>query len=129
VEMNYLVDTNVFLEILLGQQKNAVCKDFLRSNTGKLFLSDFSLHSIGVILFKNNREDIFNSFALDVLDHISIVSLPKKSYKNLADLRERVSLDFDDSYQFAVAREYGLSIVTMDGDFKKVRNEIDVVFL
>ena len=47
----YLIDTNVFLEVLLAQEKKQICKDFLKVNIEKLNISDFSLHSIGVILF------------------------------------------------------------------------------
>ncbi len=44
-----LIDTNIFLEILLDQEKKNICKEFLNYNIDHLFLSDFSLHSIGVI--------------------------------------------------------------------------------
>jgi predicted nucleic acid-binding protein len=52
--MMFLVDTNIFLEILLTQDKKAICKKFLDKNIGNLHITDFSLHSIGVILFRYN---------------------------------------------------------------------------
>lgn len=42
----FLIDTNIFLEILLAQNKKEICKDFLNFNIGKLYITDFSLHSI-----------------------------------------------------------------------------------
>ena len=45
----FLVDTNIFLEILLGQDKKEVCKRFLDKNIGNLNITDFSLHSLGDI--------------------------------------------------------------------------------
>lgn len=50
--MRFLVDTNVFLEILLEQERAEEAKKFL-SHPEKygLFLSDYSLHSIGILLF------------------------------------------------------------------------------
>jgi len=48
----YLVDTNIFLEILLKQDKSKDCKDFLDKNMDQINITDFSLHSIGVILFQ-----------------------------------------------------------------------------
>jgi len=57
----FLVDTNVFLEILLMQDKNESCKKFLDNNIGNLNLTDFSLYSIGVILFRYGKEDIFRT--------------------------------------------------------------------
>ena len=47
----YLIDTNIFLEVLLTQEKKETCKKFLDENIKNLYISDFSLHSIGVILF------------------------------------------------------------------------------
>jgi len=126
----YLIDTNVFLEVLLTQEKRKICKDFLDLNVGNLYVSDFSLHSIGVILFRGNREDIFQKFVNDVIPNIEIVTLPKESYKDLVGIRERSGLDFDDAYQYRIAKEYDLEIVTMDRDFEKVMNsDINVRFL
>lgn len=55
----YLADTNVFLEILLAQDNSDKCRTFLEGNWAETFVSDFSLHSIGVILFKAGRGDLF----------------------------------------------------------------------
>lgn len=73
----YLIDTNIFLEILLQQEKNNICKSFLDENIDKLYISDFSLHSIGVILFRNNKEEIFNNFISDILPNITIKTFAK----------------------------------------------------
>jgi len=48
----YLIDTNIFLEILLKQDKSEACKTFLDKNTDAINISDFTFHSIGVILFR-----------------------------------------------------------------------------
>jgi len=58
----FLVDTNVFLEILLKQHKREDCKKFLNNNIENLKITDFSLHSIGVILFRYGKEVIFQKF-------------------------------------------------------------------
>ena len=39
--MSFLVDTNVFLEILLDQPGRAKCEEFLRQNIGALAIADF----------------------------------------------------------------------------------------
>lgn len=62
----HLIDTNIFLEILLKQEKKETCKEFLEKNKSNLYISDFSLHSIGVILFKNKKEDSFLKFLNDL---------------------------------------------------------------
>lgn len=63
----YVVDTNIFLEILLKQTKSEECKEFLDKNIGELHITDFSLHSIGVILFKQHKDELFLKFIKDTL--------------------------------------------------------------
>ena len=47
----YLVDTNIWLERLLDQERSAEVGQFLaQTPTGQLMMSDFTLHSIGIIL-------------------------------------------------------------------------------
>lgn len=125
----YLLDTNIFLEILLAQEKSAVCKKFLTENTADLFISDFSLHSIGVILFRHDKEQVFNTFLTDVVTTVDILSLAKGSYSALSELKEKYNLDFDDAYQYKIVEENDLTIVTMDKDFRRVEEKIQVRFL
>jgi predicted nucleic acid-binding protein len=118
VEIVYLVDANVFLEILLGQAKKGNCKRFLDDNAKDLNISDFSLHSIGVILFKYNKEDIFQKFIQDVAPKIGLLSLPIDFYEEVISAKKTQSLDFDDAYQYRTAEYHGLRVVTMDRDFE-----------
>ncbi len=129
MEMMLLIDTNVFLEILLTQEKQEMCKRFLDKNIGNLRISDFSLHSIGVILFRNNKEDIFKKFVNDLSPRVNIISLSKESYKDLPDIKNKLELDFDDAYQYKVANDNNIEIVTMDRDFERAKHEIKVTFL
>ena len=125
----YLIDTNIFLEILLTQEKQDACRKFLEENVGSLFISDFSLHSIGVILFRNNREEVFKKFLKDIIPNLEITTLPKTSYEDLAEIKKKLGLDFDDAYQYQVARKRNLKIVTMDKDFKKIGNKADILYM
>jgi len=124
----YLVDTNIFLEILLGQDKKEVCKRFLNENIGDLNTTDFSLHSIGVILFRYSKEDIFYKFVEDVMPDTKILSLPMELYRDVVTIRKNLNLDFDDTYQYSVAKYYGLKVVTMDKDFEKIK-DLEILFL
>ena len=124
----FLVDTNIFLEILLGQDKKEDCKSFLNNNIENLNITDFSLHSIGVILFRYGKEGIFQKFVEDVMPDISLLSLPMELYRDLATDRKDMNLDFDDAYQYSMAKYYELKVVTMDKDFKKIK-DVEVMFL
>jgi len=99
------------------------------SNIEHIYISDFSLHSIGVILFRNNKEKVFNKFVEDIIQKIKILTLSEELYSDLGEVKEEFGLDFDDAYQFKTAEEYGLSIVTQDKDFEKVSAKIEITFL
>jgi predicted nucleic acid-binding protein len=124
----YLVDTNIFLEVLLGHDKKEECKGFLMKNLGNLNITDFSLHSIGVILFRYRKEEVFQRFVEDILPNTRLLSLPLSQYREVANVGKSFNLDFDDAYQYCVAKYYGLKVVTMDKDFEKIK-DVDVVFL
>jgi predicted nucleic acid-binding protein len=118
--MKYLLDTNIFLEILLKQEKSEKCKKFINDNAGNICISDFALHSIGVILFRNELYDVFNLFLKDFITEIYILTLDKNSYSKISSIADRYKLDFDDSYQLTIVNEFHLSFITLDTDFKKV---------
>jgi len=124
--MSCLFDTNIFLEVLLGQEKKKICKDLLSVNIENSCISDFSLHSIGVILLKQKKPKVFEEFLSDVLKYSRIVSLPKDKYFEVTKISQKFNLDFDDSYQIAIAQEFNLRIATMDHDFTKVVNLVQV---
>ena len=126
--MTFLVDTNVFLEILLNQDKKEHCKMFLNNNIGILNITDFSFHSIGVILFRYAKEDIFQKFIEDVIPNIQLISLPIKLYIEVINTKRNLNLDFDDAYQYSTAKYYELTVATMDKDFKKIK-DVDILFL
>src|ERR1035437_6889212 len=127
--MNYLVDTNLFLEILLNQAGRKKCETFLQGEQGAAWISDFTLHSIGVLLFRQKRPELFAQFTADTLPQFTILSLSETGYSRLAEVNTRHGLDFDDAYQFSVARENNLTIATQDKDFQSVRNVVDVRLL
>ncbi len=114
----FLVDANIFLEILLRQNKKEDCKKFLNNNIGKLNITDFSLHSIGVILFKYGKEDIFEKFVDDVIPEINLLSLPMRLYNEVVNIKKDLNLDFDDAYQYSVAKYNGLKVITKGGRSK-----------
>jgi hypothetical protein len=85
-----------------------------------LFISEFSLYSIGVILFKLKKESVFDDF-LEYLfkSEISIARLSLRDMKQLVLIKQKFNLDFDDAYRYAVAEKFGLTIVSFDSDFGK----------
>ena len=112
---------NIFLEILLDQDKAAEVQSFLRSiDLNVIFMTDFSLYSIGIILFRLKKFTLFVSFLEDmVVDGIDILSLDPEDLKTLNRSVQQFSLDFDDAYQYAVAEKHDLQLVSFDRDFDR----------
>jgi len=58
--MKLLLDTNIFLELLLLQENAAsVTALFQSAPQQDLYVSDYSLHSIGLILFRRKLYPVF----------------------------------------------------------------------
>ena len=127
--MSFLVDTNVFLEILLDQPRRAKCEEFLQQNTGALAIADFSLHSIGVITLRRHQARLFADFLNDSLPNLELLHLDRIGYPAVARAAQVFNLDFDDAYQFTVAKAHGLAIATQDRHFDRVKSELEVRFV
>ena len=120
IKTKYLVDTNIWLERLLDQEKSdIVSKLFDLVPTDELFVSDFSMHSIGVILSRLKRYDVFERFIDDLFinGQIESLTLDTMDLLDVVGNIQKYNLDFDDSYQFSVAQKYDLTILTFDKDF------------
>jgi predicted nucleic acid-binding protein len=119
--MRYLVDTNVWLELLFGQEKLDECKEFFQNvDTNLIAISEFSFYSIGIILCRLNKDELFEDFLDDIENSlISKIKLENKDVKYLLQIRKKYNLDFDDAYQYVVAEKYNLTIISFDSDFDR----------
>jgi predicted nucleic acid-binding protein len=120
--MKYLVDTNIWLERLLDQESSDDVGRFLdRIPSDQLLISDFSLHSIGVILGRLKKEKVFVEFVDDVIikGSVSCKGLDAEEYSECVECIKKFKLDFDDAYQYIVAKKHGARIVGFDADFKR----------
>jgi len=124
-----LINTNIFLEILLNQQKASICISYLQTNRQFSCITDFSLHSIGLLCNKRKLDSAFILFLNDVLPSLSVLSIEPLKLFEVIKQTQLTNLDFDDSYQYLVALQNNLEIATLDQDFKKVQNQIKVHFL
>ncbi len=119
-KVRYLVDTNVWLERLLDQEKSVIASKFFDlMPVDSLYVSDFSIHSIGVILSRLKKYDVFETFINDLFinGQIELLSLDSPDLLEVIGNIQKYKLDFDDSYQISVAQKYDLTIITFDKDF------------
>jgi len=116
----YLIDTNIILELLLDQDRAGEVEQFLRNvPSERLYLSEFALYSLGIILFRHRQHAVFQEIVQDlvVADGVQLVRLEQAEMHRVVRSAQRYNLDFDDAYQYAVAETYDLVIVSFDGDF------------
>jgi len=74
--MKLLLDTNIFLEIILDQEKSPDAKALLsKSEENEFFISDYSLHSIGLLLFGLKQHDVFRQFLMDMMINVGVIMI------------------------------------------------------
>jgi len=118
----YLMDANIWLEMLLEQEKAGEVRTFLQNTEARhLAMTDFSLHSIGVALTRLNKDALFEDFVSDTIEDsgVSIVRLDTADLKQILSIRKQFPLDFDDAYQYVAAEKHGLTLVSFDSDFDR----------
>ncbi len=119
-KVKYLIDTNIWLERLLDQDKSDIVSQFLDTvPLNQIFLSDFTLHSIGVILAKFNKLDILHKFINDLFFNglIEQIFLDPHDFADIISNIDKYKLDFDDAYQLTLSQKYDLTIITFDKEF------------
>ena len=120
--MRLLLDTNIFLEVILEQERAGEAQSLLSAiEEHEFFLSDYSLHSIGLLLFRRRQHEVFRQFLIDMFLEagVAIIALSAWEMDGVIQVAKRFSLDFDDAYQYAVAERYGLTIISFDSDFDR----------
>jgi len=118
----YLIDTNIWLELLLDQEKAQEVHKFFESIESHLLaITEFSLYSIGIILTRLKKHLVFEDFRIDTLEESDVmrVSLDASDLKQVMKISQEYQLDFDDAYQYVVAEKYNLEIVSFDTDFDR----------
>jgi len=83
--------------------------------------SQIALHSIGGILFRLKRHELFQRFISDMILGAGTIVLPlsAENMLDMADVARTFSLDFDGAYQYVAAQNYQLTIVSFDSDLDR----------
>ncbi|MEM2910824.1 MAG: type II toxin-antitoxin system VapC family toxin [Nitrososphaerota archaeon] len=128
----HLIDTNIFLEVLLGRERSEECKQLLRLvRDGKInaLVTDFTIHSMIVLMDGFKRLDALKTFLASLTAYRGL----KIHYTSLADELTAVEialtqgLDMDDAIQYSAALSSNAeSIVSFDkhlDGLKTPRNE------
>lgn len=127
----YLFDTNIFLEIFLGQQNALRAQKVLGSlaTDKRGTIASFSCHGAEAILSGANKNDALVSFVEFLQEHPYLDRYETSLLEEhaIAQLAPKLGLDYDDALQYYVAKQNNLTLVTFDSHFQKVRG-IRVLF-
>jgi predicted nucleic acid-binding protein len=86
----------------------------------QFFISDYSVHSIGLLLFRRKQHETLRQFLMEMItDAVIITSLPLDDTGSVVEAAKRFGLDFDDAYQYVSAEKYGLTLISFDSDFDR----------
>lgn len=92
-------------------------EEFLTEAWEHLFISDFSLHTLGIHLFRLGLHDLFIGLVNQLAD--KVVKLEISDLGRLTEVSQKFGLDFDDAYQYVIAEKHGFSVVSFDPDFDR----------
>jgi len=99
----YLIDTNIFLEILLGREKKEECE-----------------HSIAIILEKLKTLEEYKILKiLSNFEGLMVYPTTPKDEIEICNIARKFNLKFDDALHYWVAKSFDLTLVSFDKDFDK----------
>lgn len=120
--LKYLLDTNVWLELLLEQEKAETVRRFLSAvDPESLAISEFSVYSICIILSKLKKDELLLDFLTDTLEYSGVADLrlTTQDIGRVIQVLRQSNLDFDDAYQYVAAEVNDLTLVSFDADFDR----------
>jgi len=123
----YLIDTNIFLEVELGEEHAAACERLLKKvkDAGlSAYVTDFTVDSVALVMENYGRSwrDLRRFFAGLLLYkglRIHYLSLPDRVAA--ATIMKQHGLDFDDALAYQGMKSHGIKeIISYDEHFDKV---------
>lgn len=118
-----LLDTNIFLELLLDQTKAAECENLLEQvsrGEGEAVVTHFTVHAVEASLpDKVSLETFLRNLEHSVGLYVYDTNLSEEMAAAL--LSEKMGLDFDDALQYYVAKKLGVdAIASFDEHFDQL---------
>ena len=119
----YLIDTNVFLEVLLARSRKEGCKSFLRKvgdGEKEGAVTDFTIHSIIVIMDSFKKLEALKTFLSSLAAYKGLRRLSTSLPIEIEAVEQALSrgLDMDDAIQYSAALSANVEcIVSYDKHF------------
>lgn len=118
----YLIDTNIFLEVMLSQRRTGECKGFLAMlREGKVtgIVTDFTVHSIMVLMDRFKKLEELNVFLSSLTGYkgIYLYHMSISDEVKAVKMAQEHELDIDDAIQYAAALSMNVdAIISFDRD-------------
>ena len=120
--MRFLLDTNCFIQVARQRPEAPQVTALLTGvPRDRLFITDYAVHSIGVIMRRFSQLAGYTAFLaqLGVDQGMGVVAIPTDELDRVVAASAASDLDFDDAYQYAAAELHGLTLVSLDADFDR----------
>jgi len=123
----YLVDTNIFLEVLLCQAKKEECEKLLEQlKKGKKLgiITDFTVHSIIVAMYSYERLEGLKVFLSSLPGYKGLRIYPTDLTNEIkaTELANQNKLGMDDAIQYAIALDTNVeAIISFDKHFNSLK--------
>ncbi len=112
----YLVDSNVFLNVILYTEKYDVSRKFLNTNTGNIATTLVNLMEIFTVLtrkYKWSKED-----AIDIVETLKKeceILIPNEyDFIDAYEIQQQFMLTINDALIVAIAKRENLTLITFD---------------
>jgi len=91
-----LLDTNIFLEVILRQEAAQDAEAVLgAADIHELFAPDFTIHSIGLLLFRRGRGELFQAVVDDIVrGAVTPITVPLENLGLVAEAAQKFGLTY-----------------------------------
>ncbi len=118
-----LIDTNIFLEVMLARTKRKACLgllEFVKTGREKAAVTDFTIYSIMIILDGRGKLRELGTFlrSLSAYKGLTLYSTSLEDKLRAVELASNGEFDVDDAIQYVSAKSIGAkAIISLDKDF------------
>jgi len=123
-EKLFLIDTNIILEITLGQERAEECVLFLNKIANEdhpAVITAFSLYSVEITNTSRKLYDALNEI-LSKINQISSLNIYQTNIDDeilICQIAKEKELKFDDALQYYAAKKLGAVLISFDQHFDK----------
>ena len=133
MKKRYVLDSYALLAYFQGEHGGAKVKEILKEASLAKALIHMSVINVGEVVYITSRK-LGKASSQALFKDISLlpVQLVEASMERVliaANIKARYPISYGDSFAVALAKELGATVVTGDPEFRKVENEVGVLWL